>query len=175
MSVTTIPTAGIADDAVDNTKLDLAANYAFTGTVTGAAKIGQVINQTSTANIQTSSTSYVSIFSASITPSSASSKILITHSAPTYVSLSNTSNQGHIALFRDATNITTSGQNSSWATYQFNIDNVGEGFTYLDSPATTSSISYSIQGKVDNGALTLKYNPTSQQRMMGLTLMEVLA
>ena len=39
MSVTTIPKAGIADDAVDNTKLDLTANYAFTGTVTGASDI----------------------------------------------------------------------------------------------------------------------------------------
>ena len=36
MSKTTIPTAGLADDAVDNTKLDLTSNYAFTGTVTGA-------------------------------------------------------------------------------------------------------------------------------------------
>jgi len=45
MSVTTIPSAGIADGAVDttqladdavgNTKLDLTANYAFTGTITG--------------------------------------------------------------------------------------------------------------------------------------------
>ena len=35
MSVTTIPKAGISDDAVDNTKLDLSANYAFTGTITG--------------------------------------------------------------------------------------------------------------------------------------------
>ena len=35
MTVTTIPTAGIADDAVGNTKLDLSANYAFTGTITG--------------------------------------------------------------------------------------------------------------------------------------------
>tara|TARA_R100001509_G_scaffold141479_1_gene96564 strand:+ start:1303 stop:1899 length:597 start_codon:yes stop_codon:yes gene_type:complete len=35
MAVTTIPTAGIADDAVGNTKLDLSENYAFTGTVTG--------------------------------------------------------------------------------------------------------------------------------------------
>ena len=35
MAVTTIPKAGIADDAVDNTKLDLTANYAFTGTITG--------------------------------------------------------------------------------------------------------------------------------------------
>ena len=30
-----ISTAKIADDAVGNTKLDLTANYAFTGTITG--------------------------------------------------------------------------------------------------------------------------------------------
>jgi len=35
MTVTTIPTAGITDDAVGNTKLDLTENYAFTGTITG--------------------------------------------------------------------------------------------------------------------------------------------
>ena len=34
-----ISTAKIADDAVENTKLDLSANYAFTGTLTGAGKI----------------------------------------------------------------------------------------------------------------------------------------
>ena len=35
MSKTQLPTNGIADDAVGNTKLDLTANYAFTGTITG--------------------------------------------------------------------------------------------------------------------------------------------
>jgi hypothetical protein len=44
MTVTTIPTAGIADDAVGNTKLDLTANYAFTGTVTGVASDFELLN-----------------------------------------------------------------------------------------------------------------------------------
>jgi len=39
MSKTTIPTGGIADDAIGNTKLALDADYAFTGTVTGAGKV----------------------------------------------------------------------------------------------------------------------------------------
>jgi len=47
MSVTTIPTAGIANDAVDNTKLDLADNYAFTGTVSGTPQGMTLINSTS--------------------------------------------------------------------------------------------------------------------------------
>ena len=46
MAVTTIPTAGIANDAVDNTKLDLASNYAFTGTVTGASQFTLLSTQT---------------------------------------------------------------------------------------------------------------------------------
>ena len=36
MAITRITTPSITDDAVDNTKLDLASNYAFTGTITGA-------------------------------------------------------------------------------------------------------------------------------------------
>jgi len=32
---TAVSTAKIADDAIGNTKLDLTANYAFTGTITG--------------------------------------------------------------------------------------------------------------------------------------------
>jgi hypothetical protein len=39
MALTTLPTAALANDAVDNTKLDLADNYAFTGTVTGAGGV----------------------------------------------------------------------------------------------------------------------------------------
>jgi hypothetical protein len=35
MALTTLPTAALANDAVDNTKLDLADNYAFSGTVSG--------------------------------------------------------------------------------------------------------------------------------------------
>tara|TARA_R110002020_G_scaffold418044_1_gene627304 strand:- start:178 stop:795 length:618 start_codon:yes stop_codon:yes gene_type:complete len=43
MTVTTIPTAGIADSAVGNTKLDLTENYAFTGTITGASDITKIV------------------------------------------------------------------------------------------------------------------------------------
>ena len=51
----TIATANIADDAVGNTKLDLSANYAFTGTITGAGtrKLMRTITITSdTASVE---------------------------------------------------------------------------------------------------------------------------
>jgi len=40
MALNTLPKGGIADDAVDNTKLDLTSNYAFTGTITGTPLAG---------------------------------------------------------------------------------------------------------------------------------------
>ena len=52
MTVTTIPTAGIADDAVDNTKLDLAANYAFTGTVTGVQDFVKISTLSATMKLE---------------------------------------------------------------------------------------------------------------------------
>ena len=74
-----ITTAKIADDAVGNTKLDLTANYAFTGTITGAGKILQVVHDDElSANVTTNSTSYSDTgLSVSITPSSTSSRILL--------------------------------------------------------------------------------------------------
>jgi hypothetical protein len=38
MALSKIDTNAIADDAIDNTKLDLTSNYAFTGTITGAGQ-----------------------------------------------------------------------------------------------------------------------------------------
>ena len=57
MSKTTIPTGGIADDAIGNTKLALDANYAFTGTITGTPSgmtllATSVVSGTGTTNVQ---------------------------------------------------------------------------------------------------------------------------
>jgi len=138
-------------------------------------KIGQVVHTDSNANLAVAATSYYTIITLAITPSATSSKILIIHTAPSDIELSNTSNMAHICLSRDGTNITTSGHNSSYASYQGWTRSTGTSITYLDSPNTTSSVTYGVQGKCDNGALTFNYNRTSQQRTMGLTLIEVLA
>ena len=46
-----ISTAKISDDAVDNTKLDLTDNYAFTGTITGASDIVLLATSNSTSTV----------------------------------------------------------------------------------------------------------------------------
>tara|TARA_Y100001972_G_scaffold126997_1_gene182427 strand:+ start:717 stop:1397 length:681 start_codon:yes stop_codon:yes gene_type:complete len=50
MSKTQIPTNGIADDAVGNTKLDLGANYAFTGTISGTGGAYEVVSSSTSSS-----------------------------------------------------------------------------------------------------------------------------
>jgi len=51
MALTTLPTAALANDAVDNTKLNLADNYAFTGTVTGASDFEKITETNVTSDV----------------------------------------------------------------------------------------------------------------------------
>ena len=102
------------------TSLTLGASGATVTLTSGAktsgfGKIGQVLSTIGANFLSTSSTSYAAVsgLSLSITPSTTSSKILVLHSAPSVVAISNTSNMGHIAIFRDSTNITTAGHNTS--------------------------------------------------------------
>jgi len=55
MALTTLPTAALANDAVDNTKLNLADNYAFTGTISGIPNDIELIstNHITTASVPT--------------------------------------------------------------------------------------------------------------------------
>jgi len=65
MALTTLPTAALANDAVDNTKLDLADNYAFTGTVTGASdfeKITETVLTSDASSVEFTSAGTPNIF-----------------------------------------------------------------------------------------------------------------
>ena len=151
------------------------------GTTFPVGKIGQTVSTIGANFVSTTSTSYVAVsgLSLSITPSATSSKILVLHSAPSVVAISNTSNMGHIAIYRDSTNITTAGHNSSGMQYQFEPKSNGGFIQILDSPSTTSSVTYAIYAKTDNSGMTLDYGSYqsngSQGTTSGLTLMEVLA
>ena len=139
-------------------------------------KIGQVL-QTVGAYVTTiASTTYALNMSApSITPSSTDSKILIMHSAPSGITLSNTTNMGHVTLYRDSSNITTFGHNSSYASYQGASPLSGTSLIYLDSPSSTSAIVYSVYVKTDNASLSMVYGYSSgQPRGSSITVMEIL-
>jgi hypothetical protein len=157
-----VPAEGIADAAVTAAKLASGAARANFG----AGAVLQVVNENPTLSFSTSSGTFASIgLSASITPSSATSKILV---LATYLESSQTSNVSlQTSLFRVATqlNITT-GQYAASAGWLQTTNTT----TFLDSPSTTSPVTYTIQARVSAGAGTLSFSDKSS-----ITLMEIAA
>ena len=117
-----------------------------------SGKVLQVVSTTKLDTFTSSSTTPVDVtgLSVSITPSSTLSKILV------FVSIAgngnNTLNQAYFRLNRDATDLmqpTSPGSRSSGAValYINNASSVQNGsINYLDSPASTSALTYKIQG-----------------------------
>ena len=78
MALNTLPPGAFADDAITSDKINLANNFAFTGTVSGAGKIigfKDVIIGSS--NVVTTSSSYSDVISTTYTPSSTSSYLYV--------------------------------------------------------------------------------------------------
>lgn len=153
---------------------------------------GAVLQVVSTAKTDTfatgTSATWVDVtgFSATITPSSATSKILVRYSA--YAGNSSTSNYSvHFRLVRNGTAIgvgdargsTTQATSSSiYAAYNYGMTTAGE---YLDSPASTSAQTYKVQMFVESGGSGIvggswntaaSYNPST---ISTITLMEISA
>jgi hypothetical protein len=134
-----------------------------------AGSVLQVVQTVSTPSFSTSSTSYTATtHTASITPSSATSKVLIVYGggwciqgANTQVDVTARSNQG-------ATNL---GYGTFYSASSSGFTCATLGFTFLDSPATTSALTYTIYAKEAGvpGSITA----TSQAKT--LTLMEIAA
>jgi hypothetical protein len=136
------------------------------GTVSSTPRIGQVI-QASGSSFTTTSNTYANAtgWSATITPTSATSKILVSYSFYS----SGTFNQqlaGNISVRIDRSGTTFSERyfNTYWSSggtvTAFYIPFAAE---YLDSPATTSAVTYKLQaraantsGDVNPGELILK-------------------
>jgi hypothetical protein len=125
----------------------------------GGGKVLQVVNAvTTTATTIASTTMTDTGLSASITPSSASSKVLVLVSQNLEINRNTVAAAAGIRILRDATAIASySGYKamSLYAADSGTTNTVGNLITsphYLDSPATTSSITYKTQGNVDNTA-----------------------
>lgn len=131
--------------------VNLADNFAFTGTVTGAGggKVLQVV-QKHLVNTQesTSNTSFVntSLIQA-ITPSSTSSKILVTVSTQSVTSssgdyglygLNRSISGGSAGELGTGENFAVNAQNGNWQTIHI---------SFLDSPSTTAATTYTLRFK----------------------------
>jgi hypothetical protein len=155
MTVTTIPKAGIADDAVDNTKLDLASNYAFTGSVTGAGKLINTSRQfltSGTVTLNTSSTTDTG-FDHTYTASSTSHKLLHMINCA-WRKNTEGGHAGSITIYADDSSISEISNVAAlgeWHQDSATADIKGSTIHYFSaSAASTSAIKYSMYGMGEN-------------------------
>jgi hypothetical protein len=125
-------------------------------TPAGGGKVLQVVQGTLTGNVSTTSTSLTDTgLSVTITPSSASSKILIMYHHVFSVGKTASSNAGGtITLLRGATDLQIPSNsyniyiNGAVGTIELNTP---FAVHYLDSPSTTSATTYKTQYKAESG------------------------
>ena len=115
-------------------------------TPSGGGKVLQVVAAyTTSATATTSSTFNTTTLTASITPTLNTSKILVMHNLQeVYKNAGDPDNCVKIRLVRGATALSTSSNQIGW-TQVSNKLTVSQSASYLDSPATTSSTTYTVQ------------------------------
>jgi len=115
-----------------------------------------VEDSTNTAESTTATSSYTtSALSVNITPSSTSSKILVMVHLQTYNNTTDAST--FYDLFKDGSRLTTAG--NAIRHFISGGSGVSSGsFTYLDSPATTSQVTYDIRYYVSAGSGWISVN-----------------
>jgi len=148
-TVTGITAGGLPDGVI--TTDDIAAAAITRAKIGYAGAILQVVQTVKTDVFSTSTTnSYVDItgLSASITPNSASSKVIII----CHLGAVQTANNSGIRLVRDSTSIFVGDASGSRTQASIaDLYNAGElnglphTITYVDSPSTTSSVTYKTQ------------------------------
>ena len=141
-TITGISVGGLPDGIVDN---DMLANTVTTG------KVLQIQSANLGTSIQITSTSYVTTgVTVNITPTSASSKILIATSFPIYKSGSNAAVD--VTLYRDSTNLGDGTYGfGQFANLGGNGGICGVNLQFSDSPNTTSQVTYAVYGKINSG------------------------
>jgi hypothetical protein len=143
----------------------------LTDTSPKAGNVIQVVNATLTSDQSTTSTSYSSTgLAASITPTSSSSKILVMLSA---CGGKNGSSGGSVQIWRGGSSICQVGDNLGYDSTSNNTNQPMIVQNYLDSPATTSSTTYTIYFKSNSSGQTFKFGVSSS--VSSLTLLEIAA
>ena len=140
-----------------------------------SGRVLQVVQTTYSTSISTTSTSFVSTgITASITPSSASNKVLCIVDV-NGVGKSGGNGNIDLQLVRGSTVISSfegiAGNTSTTATNY--IGNCG--ITYLDSPSTTSSTTYTVKYAADFAGTAYINGAASSASMSQITLMEIAA
>ena len=168
-TITGVSVGGLPDGIVDT---DMIADNAVTNAkATGIAggKILQVVQTKLSTQININSDTETEVINCAITPSATTSKILTTlTSAPAGVA---SGTEFYLYLYRDSTFV-------YGYTYYFGSGAAeayiaGPNGMYLDTPSTTSQITYRVKIIRRWGSGNITYNHTNTSASSTLTLMEV--
>ena len=99
--------------------------------------------------------------SATITPTFATSRVLVIVQITQINSTGGNATGGAFRLLKNGTTVVAfeSATGYSTATNETDCYVAGSGTSYLDSPATTSALTYKIQGWRSNGSNTIRLHP----------------
>jgi hypothetical protein len=145
---------------------------ALPSTVIGAGAVLQVVQGSYSTQVSSSSATLATTnLTASITPSSVTSKVLfIVSSASSYTQVA--TRQISFAIFRGATNVHGSGLFGTQLYSQGADIEAPHSMTFLDSPATTSSTAYTLYfASTNSGAVNFNQNNNNSY----IILMEIAA
>jgi hypothetical protein len=146
----------------------------------GGGKVLQVVTATTTTSVTIATTTFTdSGLSATITPTSATSKILILTTQPIFATAAAATINTGQRLMRDATVISDYAP-SKYESFSFTGTGASaiairslQSISYLDSPSTTSATTYKTQGALNSTAnsAALIYQETSSKA--SIVLMEI--
>jgi hypothetical protein len=149
----------------------------------GGGKVLQVVQATNATAKSIQSTSFTDTnLTGSITPSSASSKILVMVSQNSQVNGDASNVGGSTRLMRDSTavySIDANGYNAFYGNFS-ELSSPKSGsligmitYSYLDSPATTSSVTYKTQSKIFSTAASRAIQHQVEGVQSNLILIEI--
>lgn len=137
-------------------------------TPAGGGKVLQVVFNEDTSSVTSNSATFVDInSSATITPSSTASKVLVISKSYGYANIGSAAvSNGNIRLVRSATAIDT----SQWYTNALTTYIVYHNFVYLDSPNTTSATTYKVQANFTGSGTNIEFGGGRNKQII---LMEI--
>ena len=173
---------GMLAGSITSSQITSVAASTLTGTQTlpkGTLPTGsvlQVVNATYTTNVTTSSTSMIATgLTANITPLSSSNKILVLCSM-VGCGGNASNNNPHFEIYRNGSSVSYFDDILGYGTSSLNV---ATSITWLDSPASTSALTYTIYWKRIGGgggvAFINNYITAANQTVSTLTLMEISA
>jgi hypothetical protein len=166
------PQEGMVSYLKDTNAIEYYSGSAWVGVGGSSGKILQVVQGTTSTSVSSTSNTYAdTTLTASITPSSATSKVLVMVSQNGFLKTTSADTHAGLILLRGATTIFNISGVAFANAASFNGGSLAS--SYLDSPATTSSTTYKTQFKNNSAVGTITVQDQNIPTTSSIILMEV--